>query len=216
VAITLDVMMPEMDGWTVLAALKADAELQDIPVIMLTMVDDPARGFSLGAAEYTTKPVNRGRLSRLIKKYTCAHPPCGVLVVDDDAAARARTRIILEKEGWKVSEAENGRAALECMEQERPVLVLLDLVMPEMDGFEFAGRMRRHPEWRSVPIVVVTSRDLSGEERRRLNGYVETILQKDGDSPEALLHQVRDLLSDYGAPRAMTVRQGGERRSPVA
>jgi signal transduction histidine kinase/CheY-like chemotaxis protein len=216
VAITLDVMMPEMDGWTVLAALKADPELQDIPVIMLTMVDDPARGFSLGAAEYTTKPVNRGRLSRLIKKYTCAHPPCGVLVVDDDPAARARTRIILEKEGWKVSEAENGVAALACMEEERPVLVLLDLVMPEMDGFEFADRMRRHPEWRSVPIVVVTSRDLNGDERRRLNGYVETILQKDGDSPEALLHQVRDLLSDYGAPRAMTVRQGGERRAPVA
>jgi signal transduction histidine kinase/CheY-like chemotaxis protein len=216
VAITLDVMMPEMDGWTVLAALKADPDLQDIPVIMLTMVDDPARGFSLGAAEYATKPVNRGRLSRLVKKYTCAHPPCGVLVVDDDAAARARTRIILEKEGWKVSEAENGVAALSCMEEERPVLVLLDLVMPEMDGFEFADRMRRHPEWRSVPIVVMTSHTLTGDERRRLNGYVETILQKDGDSPEALLHQVRDLLSDYGAPRAMTVRQGGERRAPAA
>jgi signal transduction histidine kinase/DNA-binding response OmpR family regulator len=216
VAITLDVMMPDMDGWTVLAALKADPDLQDIPVIMLTMVDDPARGFKLGAAEYTTKPVNRGRLSRLIKKYTCAHPPCAVLVVDDDPAARARTRIILEKEGWRVSEAENGKVALECMEQERPVLVLLDLVMPEMDGFEFADRVRKHPEWRSVPIVVVTSHDLTGDERRRLNGYVETVIQKDGASSEALLHQVRDLLSDYGAPRAMTVRQGGERRAPVA
>ncbi|HYW13042.1 MAG TPA: response regulator [Longimicrobium sp.] len=216
VAITLDVMMPDMDGWTVLAALKADPALQDIPVIMLTMVDDPSRGLSLGAAEYTTKPVNRGRLSRLIKKYTCGHPPCSVLVVDDDPAARIRTRIILEKEGWRVTEAENGRQALECMERERPVLVLLDLLMPEMDGFEFTNRVRRHPEWRSVPIVVVTSHDLTGEERRRLNGYVETIIQKDGDSPEALLHQVRDLLSDYGAPRAMTVRQGGERRAPVA
>jgi signal transduction histidine kinase/DNA-binding response OmpR family regulator len=216
VAITLDVMMPEMDGWTVLAALKADPELQDIPVIMLTMVDDPARGYSLGAAEYAIKPVNRGRLSQLIKKYTCSQPPCAVLVVDDDDAARARMRIILEKEGWKVSEAENGRVALECMERERPVLVLLDLVMPEMDGFAFTSQVRRHPEWRSVPIVVVTSHDVTADERRRLNGYVETILQKDGDSPEALLHQVRDLLSDYGAPRAMTVRQGGERRAPTA
>jgi signal transduction histidine kinase/CheY-like chemotaxis protein len=216
VAITLDVMMPEMDGWTVLTALKADPGLQDIPVIMLTMVDDPARGFSLGAAEYATKPVNRGRLSRLLKKYTCAHPPCSVLVVDDDDAARVRTRIILEKEGWKVTEAENGRVALECMERERPVLVLLDLVMPEMDGFAFTSQVRRHPEWRSVPIVVVTSHDVTADERRRLNGYVETIIQKDGDSPEALLHQVRDLLSDYGAPRAMTVRKGGERRAPTA
>ncbi|HEX6909198.1 MAG TPA: response regulator, partial [Longimicrobium sp.] len=150
------------------------------------------------------------------KKYTCGTPPCPVLVVDDDGAARARMRILLEKEGWKVSEAENGRAALERMEHDRPVLILLDLVMPEMDGLEFADRVRRHPEWRSVPIVVVTSHDVSGEERRRLNGYVETIIQKNGDSPEALLHQVRDLLSDYGAPHAMTVRQGGERRAPTA
>ncbi|HEX9936228.1 MAG TPA: response regulator [Longimicrobium sp.] len=214
-AITLDVMMPGMDGWSVLAALKADPALCDIPVIMVTMVDDPARGFTLGAADYATKPVNRGRLSRLLKKYTCGNPPCSVLVVDDDDAARARTRIILEKEGWKVSEARNGREALECMESERPVLILLDLVMPEMDGFEFADRVRRHPEWRSIPIVVVTAQDLSGAERRRLNGYVETILQKAGDSPEALLHQVRDLLGDYGAPRTMTVRKE-ERRAGTA
>ena len=88
------------------------------------------------------------------------------------------TRTILEKEGWKVSEAENGRAALECMERERPSLILLDLMMPEMDGFEFAARVRQHPEWRSIPIVVVTAKDLTAEERRRLNGYVETILQQ--------------------------------------
>jgi CheY-like chemotaxis protein len=214
-AITLDVMMPGMDGWSVLATLKADPALADVPVIMVTMVDDPARGFTLGAAEYATKPVNRGRLSRLLKKYTCANPPCSVLVVDDDEAARARTRIILEKEGWKVTEAGDGKAALECMERERPVLILLDLVMPEMDGFEFADCVRRHPEWRSIPIVVVTSRDLGAAERRRLNGYVETILPKAGDSPEALLHQVRDLLGDYGAPRTLTVRKE-DRRAPVA
>jgi signal transduction histidine kinase/CheY-like chemotaxis protein len=214
-AITLDVMMPEMDGWGVLAALKADPALCAIPVIMLTMVDDPDRGFMLGAADYATKPVDRGRLMRLLRKYTCATPPCPVLVVDDDAPTRARMRAMLEKEGWKVSEAADGRAALESMERDRPRLVLLDLMMPEMDGFEFADRMRRHPEWRTVPIVVVTSRDLSREERRRLNGYVETILQKAGDSPETLLHQVRDLLGDYGAPRIMTVRKE-ERRAASA
>jgi signal transduction histidine kinase/DNA-binding response OmpR family regulator len=214
-AITLDVMMPGMDGWTVLAALKADPELRDIPVIMVTMVDDPARGFSLGAADFATKPVNRARMSRLLKKYTCGNPPCSVLVVDDDDAARARTRIILEKEGWKVTEAVDGRVALEAMVDARPRLILLDLMMPEMDGFEFADQVRRHPEWRSIPIVVVTSRDLSAADRRRLNGYVETILQKAGDSPEALLHQVRDLLGDYGAPRTLTVRRE-ERRAPGA
>jgi PAS domain S-box-containing protein len=201
VAITLDVMMPDMDGWSVLAALKADAALRDIPVIMLTMVDDPERGFTLGAADYATKPVDRARLSHILKKYTCPHPPCPVLMVEDDPATRELTRAILEKEGWMVSEAENGRAALACMERERPSLILLDLMMPEMDGFEFADRVRQHPEWRSIPIVVLTAKDLTAEERRRLNGSVETILRKAGDSRTALLNQVRDLVAKCSARR---------------
>jgi signal transduction histidine kinase/CheY-like chemotaxis protein len=201
VAITLDVMMPGMDGWSVLAALKADATLREIPVIMLTMVDDPERGFTLGAADYATKPVNRQGLSRILRRHTCADPPCPVLVVEDDPATRAMTRNILEKEGWKVREAENGRVALEMMQRERPRLILLDLMMPEMDGFEFADRVRRHPQWGSIPIVVVTAHDLTDEERRRLSGYVETILQKAGDSHEMLLRQVRDRLNVF-APRA--------------
>jgi PAS domain S-box-containing protein len=201
VAITLDVMMPDMDGWSVLAALKADAALRDIPVIMLTMVDDPERGFTLGAADYATKPVDRARLSHILKKYTCPHPPCPVLMVEDDPATRELTRAILEKEGWMVSEAENGRAALACMERERPSLILLDLMMPEMDGFEFADRVRQHPEWRSIPIVVLTAKDLTAEERRRLNGSVETILRKAGDSRTALLNQMRDLVAKCSARR---------------
>ncbi len=199
VAITLDVMMPDMDGWSVLSALKADAALRDIPVIMVTMLDDPERGFTLGAADYATKPVDRQRLSQILKKYTCANPPCPVLMVEDDPATRSITRNILEKEGWKVSEAENGREGLECMEQERPSLILLDLMMPEMDGFEFADRVRQHPEWRFIPIVVMTAKDLTAKERRRLSGSVETILRKAGDSREALLKQVRDLVSNCAA-----------------
>jgi len=201
VAIMLDVMMPDMDGWSVLAALKADAALCDIPVIMLTMVDDPERGFTLGAADYATKPMDRARLSHILKKYTCPHPPCPVLMVEDDPATRELTRAILEKEGWMVSEAENGRAALVCMERERPSLILLDLMMPEMDGFEFADRVRQHPEWRSIPIVVLTAKDLTAEERRRLNGSVETILRKAGNSRTALLNQVRDLAAKCSARR---------------
>jgi CheY-like chemotaxis protein/anti-sigma regulatory factor (Ser/Thr protein kinase) len=214
VAITLDVMMPEMDGWSVLAELKADADLRNIPVIMLTMVDDPERGFTLGASDYATKPVDRARLSEILKKHTCPHPPCPVLLVEDDPATRELTRAILEKEGWKVSEAENGRRALECMERERPCLILLDLMMPEMDGFEFADRVRRRPEWHLIPIVVLTAHDLSGDERRRLNGYVEMILQKPGDSHEELLHQVRDLLDDRATPRAMIERRENRATSP--
>ena len=202
-AITLDVMMPDMDGWSVLSTLKNDLTLRDIPVIMLTMVDDPVRGFTLGASDYATKPVNRRRLSMILKKYTCLHPPCPVLVIDDDPDARSLTRAVLEKEGWSVTEAVNGRDALERMERERPSLIFLDLMMPEMDGFAFAAEVGRHPEWRSIPIVVVTAQDLTNDDRRRLNGHVEKILRKHGDSRETLLEQVRDLLAGSAALRGI-------------
>ncbi len=175
--------------------------LRDIPVIMLTMVDDPQRGFTLGASDYATKPVNRGRLSQILKKYTCLRPPCPVLVVDDDASTRSITRRVVESEGWAVSEAGNGIEALRSMERERPSLILLELKMPGMDGFAFAAEVRRHPEWRTVPIVVVTSKKLTSEDRRRLNGNVEHIVQKQGDSAESLLVQVRDLLTDSAVTR---------------
>ena len=195
-AITLDVLMPDMDGWSVLSALKADHVLCDIPVIMLTMVDEPGRGFTLGAAEYATKPVDRRRLSKILKKYACPNPPCPILLVEDDQEARAITRSYLEKEGWKVSEAENGRVALEGMSRERPILIVLDLMMPEMDGFEFVEQVRLHPEWRLIPIVVMTSEVLSSADRTRLNGSIETILYKASTSREALLDQVRDLVAN--------------------
>ena len=200
-AITLDVMMPDMDGWNVLSVLKGDEALQDIPVIMLTMVDDPARGFSLGASDFATKPVDRRRLSQILKKYTCLQPPCPVLVIDDEAVVRAFVRGALEKEGWAVSEASNGIEALEIMKRERPSLILLDLAMPEMDGFEFAAEVRRHSEWQSIPIVILTARDLSSEDRHRLNGHVETVLRKHGETSESILEQVRDLLAANNAPR---------------
>ena len=201
-AITLDVMMPDMDGWSVLSTLKEDETLRDIPVIMLTMVDDAARGFTLGASDYATKPVNRRRLSQILKKYMCLRPPCPVLVVDDEPAMRSLTRAILEKEGWAVSEASNGIVALEVMKRQRPSLIFLDLAMPEMDGFAFAAEVRRHPEWRSIPIVVLSAQDLTNEDRKRLNGNVETIIRKHGDSRESILERVRDLLADSKAPRA--------------
>ena len=181
---------------------KTDMVLRDIPVIMLTMVDDPVRGFTLGASDYATKPVNRRQLSHILQKYTCLAPPCPVLVIDDEASARQLTRAMLEKEGWAVSEAENGVEALASMVRERPSLIFLDLMMPEMDGFAFAAEVRLHPEWRSIPIVVLTSRDLTSEDRSRLNGHVEKILRKHGDSRESLLEQVRDLLAGSKAPRS--------------
>jgi CheY-like chemotaxis protein len=209
-AITLDVMMPEMDGWSVLKALKEDAELRSIPVIMLTMVDDPERGFALGAAEYATKPVDRHRLSATLRRYAHPGPESLVLVVEDDPATRAMMRSVLEKEGWRVCEAVDGQAGLRCMKAERPDVILLDLMMPKMDGFEFADQVRHHAEWRNVPIVVVTAHDLSARDRQRLSGYVETILQKTGDSHESLLTRVRELLDDFAVPRGVMPPTDGD------
>ncbi len=190
--ITLDVLMPEQDGWAVLAALKSDAELSDIPVVMLTIVDQKDVGFALGASDYLTKPVDRERLLSVMRRYR-SEGPASVLVVDDDAATRAMLRRTLEKAGWSVAEAENGRAALEQAADVEPGLILLDLMMPEMDGFEFVDRFRR--EHRSqVPIVVLTAMHLTEDDRRRLNGGVARIISKGGHGREALLSELRELV----------------------
>ena len=193
--ITLDVMMPGMDGWHVLNELKKDPELGEIPVIMLTMVDDKSRGYALGAADYMTKPVDRSRLSEVLRKFMCEHPPCPLLLVEDDEPTRAMMRQMLEKEDWNVSEAANGVEALARMEENRPCLILLDLMMPEMDGFEFAERVHQNENWRGIPIVVLTARDLSQQERAQLNQHVHQVVQKSGQSSADLMQQVRDLVA---------------------
>jgi signal transduction histidine kinase/CheY-like chemotaxis protein len=204
IAIMLDVMMPGMDGWSVLKALRSEPSLSEIPVIMLTMVDDAARGFALGATDYLTKPVNRRRLSRLLKRYSCPMQPCPVLVVDDDADIRTSMRQMLEKNGCRVIEAKNGEVALATMEEDQPSLIFLDLMMDVMDGFTFAENVRAHKEWRSIPIVVVTSHDLTGAERKRLSGNIDTILHK-GQSTEDLLADVVDALNSRAVPRLAVV-----------
>jgi len=193
--ITLDVMMPGLDGWAVLTALKADPHVADIPVIMLTIMDDKNLGYALGAADYLTKPIDWDRLAVILKKYRCAHPPCTVLVVEDDADTRDMLRRMLTKAGWAVSEAENGRAAIERVAASQPEIILLDLMMPEMDGFAFIEALRQQDAWRSIPVVVVTAKDLTPADRQRLNGYVEQILQKGAYSREELLHEIHRLVA---------------------
>jgi GAF domain-containing protein/CheY-like chemotaxis protein len=197
-AITLDVMMPGMDGWAVLSALKADPDVADIPVVMLTIVDDKNLGYALGAADYLTKPIDRERLVAVLRKYRRDLP---VLVVDDDAVLRQLLRRMLEPEGYAVVEAENGRVALERLREVSPSVILLDLMMPEMDGFEFAAEFRRHEAWRAIPIVVITARDLSREDHERLNGYVQKILQKGANGRDQLLAEVRELVTASVARR---------------
>jgi len=164
---------------------------------MLTIVDDKNMGYALGAADYLTKPIDWERLAILLQKYRCASPPCPVLVVEDDATMRDMLRRMLEQEGWAVAEAEHGRTALERMAANRPDLILLDLMMPEMDGFAFLEALRQHDAWRSIPVVVLTAKDLTLDDHQRLNGYVERILQKGAYSREELLREVRNLVAAH-------------------
>jgi CheY-like chemotaxis protein len=191
-AITLDVMMPGLDGWAVLAALKADPDLADIPVVMLTIVDDRNLGYALGAAEYLTKPIDRERLVAVLRRYRRDLP---VLVVDDDPALRELLRRTLEAKGYVVAEAANGREALGRLRETPPGVILLDLMMPEMDGFEFLEELRRDEAGRRIPVIVITAKDLSADDRQRLNGRVARVLQKGSYTREALLAEVRDLVT---------------------
>jgi CheY-like chemotaxis protein len=193
--IFLDVIMPRMDGWAVLSALKGEPQLANIPVVMLTMVSDKELGYMLGATDYLSKPIDRNQLANVLKKHRPVGPAAQVLVVEDDDVTRQVLRRTLTKQGWTVAEAENGRVALERMMETRPELILLDLMMPEMDGFEFLEELRKHEEWRATPVVVLTSKDLSPEERLRLNGNVEKILQKGAFSRDALLREVRKVVA---------------------
>ncbi len=193
--ITLDVMMPSMDGWSVLSALKADPALADIPVIMLTIVDDKQMGFALGAADYFTKPIDFPRLHLVLEKYRKPMNHQTVLVIEDDAAMRDMLRRTLEKDGWQVAEAENGRVGLERLNGHVPSLILLDLMMPEMDGFEFMDALRQRKDDQCIPVIVITAKDLTEEDRRRLNGGVERILQKGATSQSEVLELVRALLT---------------------
>ena len=190
--VTLDVLMPGMDGWSVLAALKADPVLADIPVVMLTMLDDRNLGYALGAADYLTKPVDRERLVAVLGRYRRDFP---VLVVDDDpdSATSRDGRWSARATPW--SRPTTGARPWSGSATSAPGVILLDLMMPEMDGFDFVAAVRADPAWRSLPIVVITAKDLTPEDHERLNGYVERVLQKGALSRETLLGEVRELVA---------------------
>jgi CheY-like chemotaxis protein len=193
--ITLDVVMPGLDGWAVLTTLKGDPVTAEIPVVMLSVVDEKNLAFALGASDYLTKPVDRDRLAMVLRKYERAGAPRRVLVVEDDSLTRAALRRAMESEGWEVIEAEHGRVALERSAERVPDLVLLDLMMPQMNGFEFLEALRAREAWRGVPVVVITAKELTDEDRRRLNGGVERVVAKGGRGLEALAAAVREHLT---------------------
>ena len=190
-AVILDVVMPGMDGWSVLNQFKSDPTLSDVPVIMATILQDRNMGFALGVSDYLTKPIERERLLSVIRRYCPSGERAPVLVVEDDEATRETLRRALEREAWEVLEADNGRVGLERMAESTPSLILLDLMMPEMDGFEFVEKLRQDERWREIPVVVVTAKDLTRGDRDRLQATVQQVLRKGAYSRADLLRAVR-------------------------
>ncbi len=193
--ITLDVMMPSMDGWAVLSALKADPATAEIPVVMMTMVDDKPMGFALGASDYLTKPIDKSRVLQVVSR-RIAHHGDDVLVVEDDPMAADIVRRTLEAAGRPSRHARNGREALRLVHEARPSLIVLDLMMPEMDGFAFLDALRMEgPEFAAIPVVVLTAKDLTADERGMLSGRVQETLRKGAGQRETLLEIVHRQLN---------------------
>jgi two-component system, NtrC family, sensor kinase len=190
-AVTLDIMMPDLDGWTVLAAIKGDPELAGIPVVLMSIVDQKNRGYALGAADYLVKPVDRATLVATLRNI-CGASAGRVLLVDDDEMVRRSVRQALKPLGWEVTEAENGRVAVDLLASGQPDVIILDLMMPTMDGFEFIHQLRGRPDWQDIPVVVITAKDLTQEDRDRLNGGVERVIQK-SDRNEMLRQLSREI-----------------------
>ena len=199
--ITLDVLMPRMDGWAVLSALKEVPELASTPVVMVSITDDEELGYSLGAADFLTKPVDPDVLSECVARHAATTKDRTVLVVEDDDATRELIRRTLEKQGWTIAEAPDGRAGLDKLAEIRPDLVLLDLMMPVVDGFEFVATMREDKSFDDIPVVVVTAKSLTKEDRQLLKGRAEAVLHKCDKPIGKLLSDVSGIVNAHVARR---------------
>lgn len=200
-AVLLDVMMPHMDGWAVLSAMKADPELADIPVVMVSFVQQKGLAFSLGAADYLTKPVQWARLKEVLDRY---RSPGSALVVEGDPEARAELRRLLEAEGWAVEEAADRAAVLRRMDEGGPPPgLVLAAVQAEGEGFRLVQDIRCRPDWRPVPLIALAEGELSQPEIEKLRGQVRRVVQSEDDPPTELIAELRSIAA-------------GRKRSPGA
>ena len=203
--ITLDVAMPEMNGWEVLRELKDNSATKNIPVIMVTMVDDRSRGFALGATEYVNKPIDWEQLVLMLKQMMIERDTASILVVDDDMQLRKSLRSILEQEGWTVYEASHGEQALKLLTEHFPNLILLDSLMPGMDGLQFLNKLHSRMDLKHIPVVMMTGMapliQYSPEERKQLKSQVEQVLLKGSFNQEELLREVYDRVQLYATQR---------------
>jgi PAS domain S-box-containing protein len=198
-AIILDMQTPSMIGWEVLKELKSQPLTSGIPIILLTLNDENHDNYEAGANDYLFKPIDRDRLITIVEKYRAEQrSELSVLVIEDDLNTRAMLKRMLEKENCIVSEAQDGYAALEVMTQNIPQLILLDLMMPNVDGFEFMHLLRLRQDTPSIPIIIITAKDLTNEDNTRLSGSVQKILQKPNYSYPQLLEEIVQRLYKLG------------------
>jgi DNA-binding response OmpR family regulator len=201
-AVTLDIVLPDMDGWEVLKKLKEEPGGARFPVVIVSRLGNRELGLALGADDYFLKPIEGEAFTRRLKALIPQAPPseCKLLVVDDDPKVHDLLEAILGDAGYRVEHALSGHAALELVGRCAPDLIVLDLLMEGMSGFEVAGRLSARPETASIPVVVLTAKELTGEERRALSGKISAMLQKTGTSPEVLVNMVRSLLQRRSRP----------------
>ncbi len=192
--ILLDVLMPGIDGWTVLTKLQNKAQTADIPVIVVSAVADSEMAMSLGAAGVLSKPVDAARLTAEIAAQLTPLSKCFVLLVEDDPDSRTLVTRMLEREGWHFHAAYNGYAGLRVLKKGVPAMIILDLKMPGMNGLEFLSHLEKNPLWARIPVVVVSSMDITPEMRDFLTPRVVGILQKGRFSREELADQIRPVM----------------------
>jgi CheY-like chemotaxis protein len=197
-AILLNLKTSEVESWEVLAELRNNPLLSHIPVILLTVEEEAQSGNAIRSTDVMAKPINSEQLTTLVNTY-CKQQNnviCQVMVVDDDAVIRAGIAELLELKGWRVIQVENGQEALEKLQQATPRLILLDLMMPVMNGFEFVEQLRKHAVWCTIPVIVLTSKELDAQEQAWLHKQVDTVLQKETFSQEKLVSHIHQLIAN--------------------
>ncbi len=207
--VILDILTPGAEGGNILVQLKAHPIFANLPFVLLTMNANASGGLVAGAEDYVTKPIDGARLLALLARRNAARGETSIMVVEDDTPTRDMIVRLLEREGWPALQAENGRVALSLLEQHTPSVVLLDLLMPELDGFSVLRAMRAHAVWRDIPVVVLTSLDLTAEVRGFLEQQAERVLQKGSYSRDELLREVRDSVEEF-------TRRRGRSQAPFA
>jgi PAS domain S-box-containing protein len=207
-AILLDVMMPSMDGWTVLAELKADPEVADIPVIIISMIREKGLAYSLGAADYFTKPIQWTRLKQVVERFRNDAEPGAALVVEPDGATREELRAIMSDEGWQVAAAADGVEAVQRLAERRPDLLLINLELPEGEAFALLRRLRNEPHWRTIPVIALAEGGLPESERARLRGQVRQVIRTGEDSSDELVAELRRLSAGRAAASSGTASEG--------